>query len=74
MNVPYLKWTLEIAKKSKLRASHVRLERQPALSVLTALSLCFSNWFEVDLVSKKKNLAEIRVKSMEKSLSDAYKK
>lgn len=74
MNVPYLKWTLEIAKKSKLRASHVHLERQPALSVLTALSLCFSNWFEVDLVSKKKNLAEIRVKSMEKSLSDAYKK
>lgn len=45
-------------KKSKLRASHVHLERQPALSVLTALTLCFSSWFKVDLMSgiKKKKI------------------
>lgn len=75
MNVPYLKCTLEIAKKSKLRASPNHLERQPALGVLTALTLCFSNWFKVDLMSGiKKNLAEGSVKSTEKSLSDVYKK
>lgn len=47
MNVPYPKWTLETAKKIKT----VHLERQLALSVLTALTLCSSNWFKVDLMS-----------------------
>lgn len=74
MNSPYLKCTLEIAKKSNLRASHIHLERQPALSVLTALTLCSSNWFKVDFMSGiKKNLNEVSVKSTEKSLSDVYK-
>lgn len=75
MKVPYFKCTLEIAKKSKLRESHVHLERQPALSALTALPLCFSNWFKEDLMSGiKKNLAEVSAQSTEKSLSDVYKK